>query len=144
MKQVNLPPGCRSLRFEDGTRVVARREGGMVTVSDDHARAIDAVPGNGVAGLVTGNAGTYFGRGPANGRRCVACQPTRLWYAWTERCPRCDAATVPERATSGGDFDPGETFYEDDESAENVVAAFNAGVKGVTAPPGGPRSPQLS
>ena len=27
-RQVQLPPGCRSLRFEDGTRYVAEREGG--------------------------------------------------------------------------------------------------------------------
>ncbi len=92
MKQVQLPPGCRSLRLEDGTRYVARREGGMVTVSDDHARAIDKMPGNGDAGLVHGNAGMTIKGGPRNGRKCLSCG--RLWYPWTLEC--CGEATVPE------------------------------------------------
>lgn len=96
MKQVQLPPGCRSLRFQDGTRVVASREGGRVTVSDSHAHAIDAMPGNGVAGLVTGNTGTYVVGAKKNGRWCKTCQPARLWNAWSAKCPRCGAATEPE------------------------------------------------
>ena len=53
MVQVNLPPGCRSLAFEDGTRYVAPRSGGRIDVTHDHAAAIDKISGNGDAGLVT-------------------------------------------------------------------------------------------
>jgi hypothetical protein len=93
--RVNLPPGCRSLRLGDGTRYVAAREGGSVTVADSHAAAIDAMDGNGTAGLVTG-AFRVFGGGRKAGRWCRACQPARLWNPWNDFCPRCGAATEPE------------------------------------------------
>lgn len=35
----------------------------------------------------------------------------------------------------GGDFDPDETFYEEDRPLEEVLAAYERGVKGVTARP---------
>ena len=92
---VNLPPGCRSLQMEDGQRYLASRAGGKVTVSDEHAAAIDRIPGNGTAGLVTGQFREYGGsRTP--GRRCTACG--RLSYAWAMTCPRpsCGAPTEPE------------------------------------------------
>jgi hypothetical protein len=92
---VNLPPGCRSLRMEDGTRYVAAREGGSVTVADGHAAAIDRMDGNGTAGLVTG-AFRVFGSNPKTGRWCRVCQPARLWNAWNHTCPKCGAATEPE------------------------------------------------
>jgi hypothetical protein len=91
---VNLPPGCRSLQMEDGKRYVASRAGGKVTVSDDHAAAIDRIPGNGTAGLVTGQFREYGGG--KNGRWCVTCQPARLWQPWSLSCPRCGAATESE------------------------------------------------
>ena len=96
MPQVQLPPGCRSLQMEDGRRYVASRTGGHVTVSDSHAAAIDRMPGNGVAGLVTAKF-REFGTGERkNGRWCTTCQPARLWNAWSTSCPRCGAATDPE------------------------------------------------
>ena len=95
-RQVNLPPGCKSLQMEDGTRYVAGRTGGRVTVDDSHAAAIDRIPGNGTAGLVTGNPGTFVASGKKNGRWCTACSPARLWNAWSAVCPRCGAATEPE------------------------------------------------
>jgi len=93
--QVNLPPGCRSLQMEDGTRYIAPRAGGMVTVSDRHAKAIDHIPGNGTAGLVTGRPGIYAS-GAKPGRVCTACG--RVSYPWSGTCPRpsCGAPTVPE------------------------------------------------
>jgi len=93
--KVNLPPGCRSLRMEDGSRYVAAREGGKVTVADHHAAAIDRMDGNGTAGLVTG-AFRVFGSSKKAGRWCRACQPARLWNAWNLFCPRCNAPTEPE------------------------------------------------
>jgi len=35
-----------------------------------------------------------------------------------------------------GDFDPDETFYEEDRPLEEVLAAYERGIKGVTARPG--------
>jgi hypothetical protein len=98
--QVNLPPGCRSLRMEDGTRYTAAREGGKVTVSDSHAAAIDRMDGNGTAGLVTASF-RAFGGGK-NGRWCKSCQPARLWNAWNLTCPRCNAPTEPESSAGPG------------------------------------------
>lgn len=36
---------------------------------------------------------------------------------------------------ASGDFDPDETFYEDDQPLEEVLAAYERGIKGVTARP---------
>jgi hypothetical protein len=36
---------------------------------------------------------------------------------------------------TSGDFDPDETFYEEDRPLEEVLAAYERGVKGVTARP---------
>ncbi len=33
------------------------------------------------------------------------------------------------------DFDPGETFYEEDRPIEEVLGAYERGIKGITAPP---------
>jgi hypothetical protein len=95
MPQVNLPPGCRSLQMEDGKRYVAGRSGGQVSVSDDHAKAIDRLAGNGTAGLITAGF-RQFGAVRKPGRWCTSCQPARLWQPWSETCPRCGAATEPE------------------------------------------------
>lgn len=82
--------------MQDGKRYVASREGGHVTVSDAHAAAISRVPGNGTAGLVSGTTGTFVSSGRKNGRWCKACQPARLWQAWTTECPKCHVPTEPE------------------------------------------------
>jgi hypothetical protein len=91
---VNLPDGCRSLQMQDGTRYVASRAGGKVTVADSHAAAIDRIPGNGTAGLVHASFREYGAGG--NGRWCRNCQPARLWNPWNELCPKCGEATQPE------------------------------------------------
>ncbi len=95
MVQVNLPPGCKALAFEDGTRYVAPRSGGRIDVTHDHAAAIDKISGNGDAGLVTGK-NRVFGALTKPGRWCTSCQPARLWQPWSKECPRCGSATVPE------------------------------------------------
>lgn len=94
MPYVNLPPGNRSLRMEDGTRYVAAREGGRVEVSEDHARAIDRMPGNGTAGLLTATWREYGGSSGKRGQVCP-CSPT-IWNSWTKTCPRCQGPTQPE------------------------------------------------
>lgn len=101
MPKVQLPPGGRSLSFErpnsDGvTRYTAAREGGFVNVSEDHARAIDRIGGNGTAGLLSGNPGVFVTSGRKNGRWCKTCLPARLWHPWTTECPRCGSPTDPE------------------------------------------------
>lgn len=93
MPKVNLPPGNSALRFEDGTRYRAGRPGGSVVVTDEHARQIDAMRGNGEGGLVHGKF-REFGAVQKAGRWCAECR--RLWYPWCAECPRCDLATQPE------------------------------------------------
>jgi hypothetical protein len=95
MPKVQLPPGNSGLQMEDGTHYKAGRPGGYVNVSDDHARAIDRMSGNGTAGLITAGF-RVFGSSPRAGRWCTSCQPARLWNAWNDSCPRCGAATEPE------------------------------------------------
>jgi hypothetical protein len=90
-RQVNLPPGCKSLRMEDGTRYVAARAGGQVTVSDAHGTAINRIGGNGTAGLVNGVPGLYVNA--PKGRECPECH--RRWHVWTDVCPRCLEDTEP-------------------------------------------------
>lgn len=95
MPYVNCPPGLASLRMEDGTRYKATRPGGRVEVSGEHAAAIDRIPGNGTAGLVTAGFRVY-GSSPKAGRWCRECSPARLWNPWNASCPKCGSATVPE------------------------------------------------
>jgi hypothetical protein len=92
---VNLPPGNSGLRMEDGTPYKAARPGGRVEVSDEHAHAIDRIPGNGVAGLLTATF-REFGTKGKPGRVCTRCG--RVSYAWSMICPRssCNAPTEPE------------------------------------------------
>ena len=90
MPYVNLPPGCRSLSFADGGKPVrAAREGGRVEVSESRARAINAMTGNGTAGLINASPGTFIGT--KKGRWCAACK--RLWNVWSTECPKCGGAT---------------------------------------------------
>lgn len=97
MPYMQLPPGNRSIRMHDGTRYVAPREGGRVLVGDEHVPAINALGGNGTAGLLTAGFREFTQGGRKNGRWCLACQPARLWNAWNAECPKCRAPTVPER-----------------------------------------------
>lgn len=92
MPKVQLPPGNSAIRMEDGTRYKAARTGGYVTVSDEHARAIDRLAGNGDAGLLTGAFRSYGGTRRA---QVCPCGPTR-WNSWTKTCPKCGGETVPE------------------------------------------------
>lgn len=96
MTTVQLPPGNRSLRLYDGTRYVAAREGGHVTIDNpDHAKAINAMQGNGDAGLLNASDAVYGAvRGKA-GRVCTRCR--FVAYAWATDCPRCGSATEPEQ-----------------------------------------------
>jgi hypothetical protein len=96
MPYVNCPPGMAGLRMEDGKHYRAGREGGRMFVEDRHVPFIDAMPGNGTAGLVTARFREYGGKGKP-GRRCTGCG--RVYYPWTLTCPRaaCGAATEPER-----------------------------------------------
>ena len=68
-----------------------------MNVSDVHAAAIDAVPGNGTAGLVSAGLGQFVSGGKKNGRWCLTCQPARLWNAWNAECPKGHGPTVPEQ-----------------------------------------------
>ena len=67
--RTELPPGCSSLRMEDGTRYKARKPGGFVNVSEGHADAINRLSGNGDAGLVTAKGATSWAPRRAGGAR---------------------------------------------------------------------------
>jgi hypothetical protein len=92
VKRANLPPGCSSLRMEDGTQYKAARPGGHVEVADHHARAINQTGGNGDAGLVSAKGWHYLGT--KRGRVCPSCR--WVWNVWTTECRRCGVATEPE------------------------------------------------
>lgn len=91
MPYANLPPGCSSLKFEDGSVAKATRPGGRAFLSDAQASAVDRMSGNGTAGLVTGNAGYRVHGGPW--RDCTRCG--RRWHAFTAKCHACKAPTGP-------------------------------------------------
>ena len=93
--RTELPPGCSSLRMEDGTRYKARKPGGFVNVSEGHADAINRLSGNGDAGLLSAKGAHYIGT--KNGRWCAACR--RLWNVWNDECPRCGGAMLDTDAT---------------------------------------------
>jgi hypothetical protein len=88
---VNLPPGCAGLRMEDGTHYTGR-EGGHVTVADEHAPHIRREVG-GDAGL-TGHGSFRSFMGTKDGRWCSRCR--FLAQSWSTLCPRCGEPTVPE------------------------------------------------
>jgi hypothetical protein len=92
MPVVNLPPGCVGLDPQDGSPPLRARPGGSVTVSDAEAAAIDKVPGNGTAGLLSGRFRAFIGT--RAGQRCPSCD--RRWQAWTKVCRVCHLDTVPE------------------------------------------------
>lgn len=98
MPKVNLPPGCAQLKFADGDPrpVRATRPGGSVVVSDERARMIDSMTGNGEGGLVHAAFREYGDSTRSPGRVCTRCGFKA--YAWSLTCPRssCGAGTVPE------------------------------------------------
>jgi hypothetical protein len=87
--KVNLPPGCSGFNCQDGTRYKANRPGGSVTVSEEHARAIQTGQ-YGQKGFITASGAQAFGT--KRGRECEACH--RVWNVWNHECPRCDRPTV--------------------------------------------------
>lgn len=78
--------------MQDGSRY-SGRPGGHVTVSDEHAAAIERSDG-GDAGLVQARHRGFLGT--KRGMVCTSCVPRRIWNAWSAHCPRCKAPTVPE------------------------------------------------
>jgi hypothetical protein len=96
--QVNLPPGNSQVRMYDGTVYKAGRPGGRITVDNaEHAKAIDAMGGNGTAGLLNAS-GAVYGAVRKPGRICTRCGFHA--YPWSLECPRpgCGAPTEPEPA----------------------------------------------
>ena len=92
--RIPLPPGNAGLRMQDGTHYRADREGGTVTVSDEHAPHVRREVG-GDAGLVGYGAFRSF-MGTKAGRWCPSCPGFRIWNRWNTTCPKCGADTVPE------------------------------------------------
>jgi hypothetical protein len=88
---VQLPPGCRSLRMQDGTRYTGR-EGGHVNVADEHAPHVRREIG-GDAGLVGHGSFRSF-MGTKAGKWCISCR--FLAQGWASCCPRCGGPVVPE------------------------------------------------
>lgn len=83
MPYVNLPPGNFRLAFPDGS--LARRENGKAFVTDEQAKMINSMRGNGEGGLINGQPGERGAAGGAPGWSCCG----GLWYAWSPACPRC-------------------------------------------------------
>jgi hypothetical protein len=77
--------------MEDGTLYRATKAGGKITVSDEHARDINKLRGNGEGGLINA---TFHEFGSGAGGRVCDCSPT-VYYEWTKTCPRCGAETKP-------------------------------------------------
>jgi hypothetical protein len=90
--RIPLPPGNAGLRMEDGTHYRADREGGTVTVSDEHAPHVRREVG-GDAGLTGHGSFRVFG-GTREGRWCPSCR--KLWNHWNAACVKCGEPTIPE------------------------------------------------
>jgi len=90
-RTVTLPPGCAGFTMQDGTQYRGR-EGGSVTVTDEHAPHIQRQVG-GDAGLVGSAAFRQFA-GTRDGRWCEPCR--FLAQRWSVVCPRCGRDTIPE------------------------------------------------
>jgi len=95
MPYITAPPGCRQLAFADGGKPVQVDRRGRAYVSDERAKMINSMRGNGEGGLINGLAGEFL-KTAKTGRWCTGCTPPRLWNAWNTTCPRCGAETVPE------------------------------------------------
>lgn len=92
MPYVNAPPGNVRLAFADGG-APARRENGRFFVSDERAKMINSMSGNGEGGLLNASSREYGARGGKPGRTCCG----RLYYAFTVTCPQCGRETSPEQ-----------------------------------------------
>lgn len=95
---ITLPPGCRGFNMQDGTPYHDRGSG-SVTVSDEHAPAIQRQVG-GDAGLVGHGSFRTFG-GTRDGRWCPRPGCNFLANSWSKTCPRCErngvyTETIPE------------------------------------------------
>jgi hypothetical protein len=77
--------------MEDGTHYTGR-EGGHVTVADEHAPHIRREVG-GDAGL-TGHGSFRSFMGTQDGRWCPVCR--KLWNRWNLVCVKCGQDTIPE------------------------------------------------
>lgn len=88
--KVQLPPGCSGFDCKDGTKYTANKKGGMVEVSDRHAKAINQGQ-YGDTGFISAKGALSFGT--KEGRWCKPC--LRLWNSWSKECPKCGVATVP-------------------------------------------------
>jgi hypothetical protein len=91
MPQINLPPGNRRLTFADRSKPVNADRWGHATVTDEQARMINSMTGNGEGGLINALGGEY-GPGAVGGRTCT-CSAT-IYYEWTKVCPRCGEETT--------------------------------------------------
>lgn len=91
MPTINLPPGNKRLTFADGSEPATANRRGRAVVTDEQARMINSMRGNGEGGLINAFAGEY-GPGAVGGRIC-GCSRT-IYYEWTLICPRCGAETA--------------------------------------------------
>lgn len=87
--KVQLPPGCSGFDCKDGTKYKANRPGGMVEVSDRHAKAINQGQ-YGEKDFISAKGQVSFGT--RSGQLCTPCG--RLWNAWNKTCPKCGEETV--------------------------------------------------
>lgn len=90
--RIPMPPGAAGFRMQDGTHYRADREGGTVTVSDEHAPHVRREVG-GDAGL-TGHGSFRSFMGTRTGKWCKACR--FLAQGWAASCPKCGGDVIPE------------------------------------------------
>jgi hypothetical protein len=91
MPIINLPPGNKQLAFADGSPKARADHRGRAYVTDEQAKMINSMRGNGEGGLINALGGEY-GPGAQGGRIC-GCGPT-IYYEWTKTCPKCGQATT--------------------------------------------------
>ena len=89
--RITMPPGMSGAVMEDGTHYTGR-EGGILTVEDEHAPFIRQQVG-GDAGL-TGYGATRTFLATKAGRWCQSCR--KLWNSWNFSCVKCGQDTIPE------------------------------------------------
>jgi len=89
MPKVQLPPGCYGFDCKDGTKYTARKPGGTIEVSDQHAKSINEGQ-FGDTGLVSAKGALSFGT--RKGRLCPSCNT--IWNVWTKVCHKCDVETT--------------------------------------------------
>lgn len=101
MPRVQLPPGCGG--FADGNyKIMAERgPGSFVNIDDTDPAGQMALrklkaQDYASAGLVDAGPEKFFTRSGPEGRWCPHCPSNTIWHSWTETCPKCHGATVPE------------------------------------------------